>query len=227
MGLADGRITGDSTLFAQITNDVNLALDSALRIIFEVGGRWQFDDSNHTDYPIIVTNIVDGQRDYSFTTDGSSNLILDIYRVAILPSATSTLYEDITPVDVQSDSDPGGLVENNTTEGRPERYDKTANGIFLDPIPSYNATNGLKVWINREGSYFTTADTNKKPGIAGIFHEYLAIRPSYYFAMRNSLPNTALLREEMLRMERAITEYYANRERDVRHILRGKKINYI
>ena len=91
----DGRISGNATLFEMFNGDINLALDNALRIIFDADGRWQFDDSNHTDYPIITTNIVSGQRDYPFTTDGSSNLILEIQRVSVLPSASATVYGDL------------------------------------------------------------------------------------------------------------------------------------
>lgn len=100
--LGDGYITGNTTRLAEWTNEVNLALDEALRIIIPASGKWQFDDSNQTDYPIIYTSLVSGQRDYAFTTDGSSNLILDIYRVFILPSSTATTYQEIWPVDQQS-----------------------------------------------------------------------------------------------------------------------------
>lgn len=221
----DGRITGNSTLFAYFTNDVNMALDRALSIIFNADGRWQFDDSNHTDYPIITTNLVANQRDYSFTTDGSSNLILDIYKVAILPSATATLYDEVSPADAQSD-DNSVFVEASET-GVPSQYDKTANGIFLNPVPNYSATNGLKVYISREGSYFTTADTTKKPGIAGIFHEYLVVEPSYRYAMANGLTNMNALASETMRLEREIEKYYSRRAKDERPIMTGKKINYI
>lgn len=85
-GFNDGEISGNTTTLAKFTGDINIALDRALSIIFEVGGTWQFDDSNFTDYPIITTGIVSGQRDYSFTVDGSSNLILDIYRVQVSDS---------------------------------------------------------------------------------------------------------------------------------------------
>jgi hypothetical protein len=98
---------------------------------------------------------------------------------------------------------------------------KNANGIFLDPIPNYNRTGGIKVYISREGSYFTTSDTTKKPGFAGLFHEYLALRPSYQYAFRNSLDNRNILKAEMQEMEMAIMEYYKLREKDVKKTMRG------
>lgn len=198
---------------ADKTADVNLALDFVLATIFKAGGTWQFDDSNHTDYPIITTNLVSGQRDYAFVTDEQGNLILDVYKVLMAkPDGT---YVDITPVDVQSESGNEGFYDGNNTQGTPTKYDKTANAIFLDVIPNYNYTDGLKVYINREGSYFTTSDTTKKAGFAGLFHEYLAIRPAYYYASRNSLPSTKNLYDRMITMEKSIESYYGKRERDL------------
>jgi len=83
---------------ADRTADENLAIDYIMAKIFQVGGRWQYDDSNHTDYPFITTDLVAGQRDYSFTADGSGNLILDVYKVMVMNEAGR--YEEIYPVDM-------------------------------------------------------------------------------------------------------------------------------
>lgn len=223
-GFNDGDITGDSTKLYQFTGDVNLALDRVLAIIFKAGGTWQFDDSNHTNYPIITTNLVASQRDYTFTADTSGNLILDVYKVLVKDSS-GTFYE-VFPVDVQSQNNTEGLSDGLNTTGVPLTYDKTANGIFLDPEPSYSYSGGLKVYVNREGSYFSSTDTTKKPGFAGLFHEYLALRPSYQFAYRNGLTNTAALQNEVLLMETAIEDYYGAREKDVRKKLSPRKFQF-
>lgn len=208
---------------ADRTRDINLALDRAYSLIFQVGGTWQFDDSNHTDYPIITTAIVSGQRDYSFVSDEQGNLVLDIYKVMVADEQGN--FYEITPVDQQSRNAPSGYNDGLNVTGLPNTYDKTANGIFLDAIPNYNRAGGLKVFINREGSYFTTSDTTKKAGFAGLFHEYLALRPSYQYAYRNKLENKADLEKEMLKMEQAIMDYYKARERDVQKTLTGYRNN--
>lgn len=206
------QATDTSYPLAQKVIDINSALDKVFSLIFRSDGRWQFDDNNQTDYPIITTNLVSGQRDYSFVTDESGNLILDIYKVMIKNGATGD-YVELTPVDQQGET-PITMVDGNDSTGVPTCYDKTGNGIFLDLIPNYNSTDGLKVFINREGSYFTVSDTTKKPGFAGLFHEYLALRPSYQFAYRKGLQNVTAIQNEMLRMEQEITKYYGNREKD-------------
>ena len=225
----DGRISGNAVLLAQFTDDVNSALDKVLSIIFQSDGTWQFDDSGHTDYPIITTDLVSGQRDYSFVSDENGNLILDIYKVLI--KTPEGVFNDMDSVDVQTDAsrqntergsgrtgltnDLSPFYDGRDAGGTPYRYDKTANAIFLDPIPDYNSTGGLKIYINREGSYFSTSDTTKKPGFAGLFHKYLIIEPSANYAAINTLSNAVALNNQRIEMEKAIEEYYSKRNQDV------------
>jgi hypothetical protein len=224
IGAERGFVSGHTNRLKEFTADVNLAWDDYLTIAIKSSGRYQFDDSNHSDYPIITTNLVAGQRDYPFTTDESGNLILDIHRVTVLPSATATLYQDIFPVDSQSDEYVGGLVENNTAQGVPYVYDKTANGIFLDPIPSYSVNAGLRIYISREASYFTSSDTTKKPGCPGVHHRYFALKPALDYARRNSLATYPIIREEVVSFEGdeekgvigSIERYFSRRSRDER-----------
>lgn len=227
LGFKRGDISGDATKLKEFTADINIAWDDYLSIALPASGTWQFDDSNQTDYPIIKTNLVDGQRDYTFSTDEGGNLILDIYKVAILPSATATLYQEIYPVDQQTKDHGDNLVAEVTTEGVPYQYDKTANGIFLDPIPSYNATSGLKVYINREASYFTSADTTKKPGCPGLHHKYFALKPALDYARRHSMSVEASLRNEVQLMERAIAEYFSKRSKDEAPVITPKRSLYV
>ncbi len=210
----------------EITSDVNLALDKVTGIIFTASGRWQYDDTNHEDYPIITTNLTLGQRDYTFTTDEQGNLILDIYRVMV--KNRDGIFYEIYPVDQQSDEMTDGFWDGQDTGGTPTRYDKTANGIFLDAIPDYSQTNGLKIFINREGSYFTTSDTTKKPGFSGLFHEYLALEPSIRYCKRNKMFDLSDRYERDLeKMESSIKKHYRDRSKDETPIIRGEEVNSI
>jgi len=228
LDLIDDNVKSNSSSYstADKTRDINIALDRAFSLIFSVGGNWQFDDSNHEGYPFITTAIVSGQRSYTFTEDEDSNLILEIYKVMIADS--NGLFREITPVDQQAVNpySPSNYWNGLNTTGTPNTYDKTANGIFLDPIPNYNRAAGLKIFINREGSYFLTTDTTKKAGFAGLYHEYLALRPSYQYAFRNSLPNAAVLKAETVEMENAMMDHYKKREKDVIKRVTGKQNNY-
>jgi hypothetical protein len=210
---------------ADRTADENLAIDYIMAKIFQVGGRWQFDDSNHTDYPIITTDLVAGQRDYSFTTDEQGNLILDVYKVMVMNE--DGRYEEIYPVDMQSESGTENLWDGQNVQGTVFRYDKTANGIFLDQIPATSRTGGLKVFINREGSHFTVSDTTKMPGFAGLFHEYVGLRPCYRYATDHDMKNAEVLKRDMMEMETCIMKHYRDRSKDENLVLQAEEINYI
>jgi len=216
LSFPDGFITGNATRLLEWTNNVNSAHDDALDIIFPIGGTWQFDDSNHTDYPIIKTNLSSGQRSYPFTSDENGNLILDVYKVMV--AGSDGVFREIEPVDQESpqgNTDTTSFFDERNTSGTPTRYNKTANGIFLDPIPNYSYSNGLKMFISREGSYFTTTDTTKKPGIAGLFHEYYVVNPAFKYASIKDLSVTANLYDRKTKLEERIASYYGFRERDV------------
>jgi hypothetical protein len=227
-GFNRGDISGDTDKLKEFTADVNLAWDSFLNVAFKSDGTWQFDDSNQTDYPIIVRSIVSGQRDYPFTTDEQGNLILHIYKVMIADS--SGIFREIYPVDQQTsnnnNSDTTTFIDGQNLTGIPTRYDKTANGIFLDPVPNYSRASSLKVFINREPSYFTYQDTTKKPGVPGLFHEYFALKPAESYA-RRFLSNDAYtkLANAVAKMERDIGEEFGRREKDKRRGMRANVEN--
>ena len=222
-GLGNGRISGDTELLKDFTADINIAFDSLLRLIFLTSGTWQFDDSNHEKYPIITTDLNANQRDYSFVLDEQGNIILDIYKVMVKDN--SGFYRDVLPVDMQSDLGVQSFYDGQNNVGYPSKYDKTANGIIFDVLPKETISNGIKIFINREASYFVYTDTTKKAGVDGLCQEYLAIKPSFDYAMRKSLPNKEDLRYELEKIEKQIKDRYYKRAKDEKKIIRPKVRN--
>lgn len=217
LGFNYGDVSGNTELLKEVTSLVNLSLDDFWAIALPASGKWQLDDSNNTDYPIITANLVSGQRDYSFTVDGSSNIILDIYKVMVADA--NGVFREVSSVDQQGDTDMSTFYDGQNATGTPVRHDKTANGIFLDPVPNYNYTGGVKVFINREASYFVYTDTTDKPGVTGIFHRYFVLNPALTYARRNNLASHNRIQQELLKMEAAIKYHYAGRERGVRRAI--------
>lgn len=185
-------------------------------------GNWRpADDTNQTDYPIIYGDIVSGQQDYSFNTDEQGNQILDIYKVRILnPNGIDwTTLRQINQDEITDDQ--LSTVNSNT----PQEYYLTANGIFLVQKPNYSSTDGLEFWNNRTSVHFTSADATtgtRVPGIPWIHHEYLDLRPSYFYCLNKGLPQASDLRVQLYGidgrggMEQAIKEYYSNRNRAIK-----------
>lgn len=218
-GFNRGDILGDTTLLQKFTGYINLALDDAWSIILQASGKWHFDDINYPDYPMIETNLISGQRDYSFVTDQDGSIVLEIFRVMVAdPSGT---YHEIHPVDqfqttygTANLENTDAMINGSNATGTPTRYSKTSNGIFLDVIPNYNGVRALQVFIDREASYFVTSDTTKKPGYVGVFHQYLALWASEFYAGIKTLTNLKKLNSDKMQMKRDLGQYYARRDRD-------------
>lgn len=211
-----GALTATSSSYplGAKTRDINSAFSKFMAMAVQSSGRWQVDDTNQTDYPITLVDVVSGQQDYAFTTDGSTpaNQILDIHRIEIMDDNGN--WKLLIPID-EADVDVAMLAFESTS-GVPEYYDKTSNAVFLYPKPNYNSTNGLKFYYSRTPSYFATTDTTKTAGIPDMFHEYLALRPSYFYCVAKGLPQAKALGEEMYAMEADIKKYYGTRQRDER-----------
>ena len=192
-----------------ITRDINLAKDNLVAIALRATGMWELDDTNNPDYPIITTNLVLGQRDYAFVADGSGNLILDIYRV--MCADANGVYYDLELVDQQVSSFNSlnwqnmGMVNGQNLTGSPAKYAKTGNGIFLDSIPNYNRTGGLKLFVNREALHYVTPTVgvadDTSSGIDPRLDEYLAVRPTAYFAAKKGLQCANFYTNELLKYE--------------------------
>ncbi len=209
------------------TLDINLALDNYFMLANSASGNWRpADDTNQTDYPIIYGDIASGQQDYTFLTDETGNQILDIYKIRILnPNGIDwTTLEQINQDEV---TDAELSTVNSST---PTQYYLTANGIFLVQKPNYNSTDGLEVWINRSPVYFTSADVStgtKKAGIPWAHHEYLVLRPSYFYCVAKGLPQARDYGVQLQIMEDLIKKYWRDRDHDYTQNITPETINSI
>lgn len=200
--------------------DINLALDEAISEAIKAAGIGQMDDTNHTNFPFITTNLVSGQRDYSFLTDGSGNLILDLF--SVLRMSPQGVYEKIPQVDLQSQDRPSFYDGQNQT-GTPSTYDRTGNTIIFDVIPDYSQDDGVQMFIDREGSHFTISDTSKMPGLDGRVHEFLVVQPAWKHASRNDLSGADKLKERMIALKAEIRRIYAGKDKNVAKQFSRKK----
>lgn len=226
-----GDVSGDSTELAKFVARANIAKQKYLYLWATAAGRFEADDQNHSGYPIETGNIVSGQRDYTFDTDGSGFKINDISKVLILDSATSTNYKVIPQVDEKNDYLSEILVNSNS--GTPVQYGLLANGIFLDPVPNFSVTNGIKIIVNREGTQYTTSSTTTTTGLPA-YEEYLYLQPAYEEASIKQLSNLAELRKKVMdlegdeanRLTGKIKAYFGRRNQDERKVMTNKQIRF-
>lgn len=209
---------------ANKTTDINSALNWYMIMANQSAGNWRpADDTNQANYPIVFTDLISGQQDYVLTNDESGNQILDVYKVRLLQPDGIT-WKTLTPVDV-NDVTKDDQIYNLTTNGTPERFYITANGIFLVNPPNYSwrlaneGKQGIEVYINRTPTYFVSSDTTKKAGIPWVHHEYLALRPSWLYCVQKGMPQANSYAQLLFGadgksgMEGAIKAYYSNRTR--------------
>lgn len=183
-----GTITDNTELLSTFTRYINYGLDESTVDILEVDGRWQYGDTNYTTHPIGTTNLVDGQQDYQLSVSH-----LKILAVEILDDGGN--WHTVTPIDMQDLRRKGfAQVEFMEESGFPQYYDLLGDSIFLYPKPetSYvTLTGGLKVYFQREPSYFTTDDDTKEPGIPRTFHDLPILYACAKYAKANQMTEKA------------------------------------
>lgn len=215
------QISGNTNRLYQFTARLNRAQDKFISLALSADGRWQYDDTNNTDYPIATTNIVANQRDYPLDVT-----MLEVEKVVILPSASSLLFNTIIPIDITDNSALSvAYIENNANNvGVPIAYDKTANSIILQPTPNYASTGGLKIYFKRGANYFIYTDTTKVPGFASIFHDYLAVHAALGYAVDRTMgTQITSLSAQLQMMENDIIEFYSTRGKDEQKVIRPVK----
>lgn len=206
-------ITGEPDRLYDFTARIDRAYDKLATKLMMVDGRWQWDDTNYTDFPIGTTALVSGQQDYTMDVE-----YLDVVKVIILDEANNKTL--LTPIDI---NDPMGTVYLTSTASNsiPNVYDKVGNSIKLYPIPSYNKASGLIVHYRRKPSYFAYTDTTKAPGVPAIFHRYLSLEASLDYAISKQMSGKNDLAQLVSAMEAQIDEWYAARSKDEQKIVRS------
>ena len=208
-----GRISSDTSLLATFTRYINEAMNRVATLIMTADGRWQFDDTNNTDYPIGSTDLVvtagSEQQDYAFDIT-----MLRITRVEVKDSTGA--WKKLEPID-QGDLFDTSLTDFLNTPGLPRYYDKLANSIFIYPKPvasAVTATKGLRVWFQRPPSYFTVSDTTKVPGFNSLYHRLVATIASRDYAVFKQLSVASALGTLVQQQEDSLIENYALRNKD-------------
>lgn len=220
-----GRISGDANQLATFTRYINEALNRVVNLIMTADGRWQFDDTNNTDFPIATTDLVttlgSEQQDYTFDIT-----MLRILRIEVLDNTGA--WRKLTPID-ENDIYDQSLTDFLKTPGLPVYYDKQGASIFLYPKPlatAVTSTAGLKVWFQRPPSYFTISDTTKVPGFNSMYHRLVALIASRDYAMFKSLSNVKSIADKVAQDEDSLVENYALRNKDEHVKLSAKRVNW-
>lgn len=207
-----GAISGNTNLLATFTRLINYGCDEVLTDILGADGKWQYDDTNYTEYPIGTTTMVDNQQDY--TLDSTQ---IKVIGVELEDSAGN--WRKLKQLDIR-DIQAAGLSVTDFFEeaGVPTHYDIQGDALFLYPKPDVSqvtAANGLKVFFQRHPSYFTASDTTKKPGFAVIFHDIPVLHACAKYAKSSSMQEKAReLDAEITKRKKQMIDFFSKRNPD-------------
>lgn len=213
--------TTSSYTLAQKTRDINNAYVHYINLASLAAGKQQIDDTNNTTLPLLLSDITSGNANYPFKVDEESpaNQILQLQKLRI-KDANGKWTDYLTQID-KNETD---ISQFQDVTGTPEYYDLIGNNVVFYPTPNYTSANGIEFTVTRTPVYFTTSDSTKKPGIPDMFHEYLVLRPAYFFCVAKGLPQAKALGDAMLMMEQEIKHYYSNRNKTNQNVITAEPI---
>jgi len=203
--------------------NINTAYEKVVGILISLNTRWEFDDTNFTDFPRGVADLVASQHDYSFDT---SHLAIESVEVM---DASGDYYK-LKPVNKADYS--AALEELYDTAGKPEVYDKDGKSVLIYPAPSaaeVTATSGLRVNFRRTADLFTSAQVTtgtKVPGFASPYHMILAYEAAMAFNLvykPNRVPSLKALSDKMIE---DMVEFHTKREKDEKSVITMSSISF-
>lgn len=186
---------------------LNNAIDKVHTMILESQDEWNFDDSNKTDLPTLTTSLVASQADYGLPTS-----LLKANRAEITYDGTT--WKQLQPIDKNEIT--GAISSVPFTTSNPF-YDIEGNSVILYPTPTANVTGGLKLWISRNVTAFTSSDVTTgtaTPGFDRNFHEIVPLMMSYDWALAKGGANVNLLQGQIQDLEGRLRRHYGTKQKD-------------
>lgn len=170
---------------------------------------WKYDDSNETDLPIAVTDLVSGQRTYALPSEA-----LTIQRIDIQDNNDIWFQiQQLIPEDIKGEE----IDEFMKVDSTPIYYRTIGNTIQLFPGSDYNKTGCAKVYFDRAGVDFAYNDTTKTPGFASPYHDLIAVGASLEWlkAKRPDTNTISLLRDDWMNGQKEVQAFYSLRNKNL------------
>jgi len=211
-----------SYVIAQKTRNINAWLDHVISLILQSDGKWEWDDLNQSDLPVKTANLVSGTQSYAIDIT-----YLKLRGVSVADQSGVFHYLDR----IDEKSPPAGSVDifdTSITSGTPTAYSLQGKYIVLNRRPSYSSTGGIKYHMQRDGVYFTSADTTATPGFAKQFHRILSLGAALDYAIKHELPQGVIvnMQNRIKEFETGIMEFYSSRDQDNKVSLSLSKEDY-
>jgi len=221
-------VDADSTSYldADILRRVNIAYEEVVGKLIVLDKNWNFGDSNYTSLPTGLSTLTAGTKAYAF-----DSTLLTVMGASVLDN--SGLWHTLSLIDemeiVKSGID---LAEYEKTDGLPWAYAKRENFIVIYPGPAaakVTVTNGLKVYFQRTADVFTAAQVTtgtKTPGFASPYHVLLSYKAALPYALSYKPERVAMIMAEIKRIEGEMLDFYVQRSKDEKAVMRNRGISF-
>jgi hypothetical protein len=193
------------------TRRINAALDRFFTLAFQAAGRWSWDDPNWDTTPIQSINLVANTQSYNL--DDFTSEIINVLRWEAKDSSGNNIV--LRRLDRSTLGWGTALTNYQTTAGIPNQYDLVGEYIFLYPKPSYNSTNGLTVYMERNKSAFLYTDTTKALPVPSIFVSYICRLASLPHLIETQKAQKNDVAAQIQIDEEAIIDYFSSRNKSV------------
>ena len=187
-----------------LIRDLNSEMASLRINILRDRGAMEFDDINYTNLPI-GTFTVTSDGVCKITEDQDANIIETIHKVAYLYNGE---YHDVKRKTLGEGSQ--DILVDTDTVTIPEFYYEVGNSIVFPGVSGGTA----KIWFDRVHDKILTGDTTKEPGIPEAYHQVLAYRIAFNYAVDKGLPNENSILRRIQMEEQKLEQYEANRRVD-------------
>ena len=208
----DFLVGTDSTSYPieQKTRNINRKYDEVVSLILQSDGKWKWDDTNNAAQPSTSITMTENTSAVAIP----DTTYLTISRVEVKDINGNYLL--LTPIN--ESEIPQAKTEFLKTAGTPIYYEKVGAFLNLYPKPtagSVTLASGLKVYYQRDASYFATTDTTKVPGFAAPFHRILSLGGALDYAIANGMNGKINILSPLIqKMEQDLQTFYSSRERD-------------
>lgn len=138
----------------QMLVDINAWYEHAVMVILRSRDDWEFDDSNHTDYPILTGDVVANQQDYQLPVS-----CIKIQRLELAYNGVTPYKAEPIDIGMISKGTSPTQIQQWANTNRPY-YDIRYGSVFLYPVPIATTTGntGMKIWISRNIVEFVPND---------------------------------------------------------------------
>lgn len=219
-------LTGaDTTLYGATDRlrNLNTWYHKVSTMILNAQDSWDFDDTNKSDFPILTADLVANQQDYALPVN-----CYKLKRVEVSYDGANWYKAELFDIGERGTGTSEADIARDFTTTEP-KYDIQGSSLMLYPIPAQNTNVGLKVWISREISEFTSTDVTNgtlEPGFDEPFHKMLSIGVALDWAIAKNLANGPALSALIQEYEGRLRQFYGKKEEPGSMVLKAAYVNY-